>query len=1130
MGRRSEEPEWDSEEGSDEDGDDSSFDDEGSDDGSEEESDEEESDEDVDVGSESEEDDDDDEDDDGDEDSSDVSSDEDDDEDDDFEDVGFDDEEGGMGKRGMSSGSLMNEPGSGKPLWQKPIPNRIIEIGTWAAILFCFCLAFIPILILAVVLGVTLGGGSKDATEVAAPPGAPKGPGGTVPPNPTEPDNSKNETLAPLVNATVATEAPTPALVLVPELVETASDSFTTYTANAPEEPDPEAMLIANPANGDLPAAYSLVQFGAIAGIDGETSVEEYLATVEGATVDLCLTLFGDSTLPGTPEEYSACLIETTEDAIDPSVAGGYEIPASCKNGAVTTVATTSLGEKLCFDLAPLFVAGGGGGEAGGEAGAATGEAGAATGEAGDAAAGGGDADAGGADATDAGGGAAGGGGDAADATGAGRSLRGAGQSSDPDRRFLAPADDNFIVMLQVPEQSDNTGTTFHNHQSQTSDAQPTLKVRGANTCAPALNVLRGDPQFAMLVALMEPLADVLAGAMNTTTTLMAPTNNAFLAMGDLGEADPVALLQYHIAPGKVLSSDVVCSGQIPMSNGMNTTTLCGQKDRVFLAGSGSLPGANPFPEVGAVDLQTCTGVIHGISQLLVPANLNASCIDEEKTSTIADLCNGTTFTAFCNLLETVGMTDVFSSGLYTLFVPTDDAMKKDQADLSDLLADETFVTEFIMSHAVHGSAFDAKDLECDDTLVMANGQTNTMICDGDEFYIGNGGGEEDSKIVGEQTVGCNFIVHSIEGYILPVLPTVSNDNSTGMMNQYEPCRVCGAGKSVTNFDETIGVIGDNEETCVRADANCLYGNCEPDVCVTISENKKPCGCEEVNTVAGILASNDNYSTFYLLASSFPQLFTTMASTDDDTTLFAPTDMAFALVDNEDTELLELIMSDLILWSAHMVSFIEYHMVDGLNSLKDLEGEDSLTALNGEDLQLSTDKDDNLMLNEDHKLESLEEEADNGVVHAVGGVLFPPWFDTSIEDIVEDDKDLSTLYALIEQAGSKFLSGPFTLFAPTNEAIADVLPKDFEISSLDSETVDMILKNHIVEGAIPSSAIDDGGELSTLSENNLIFTKKDDTVTVNGAKISGPDLLASNGIIHVIDDVLLDDTLTALLE
>ncbi len=122
-----------------------------------------------------------------------------------------------------------------------------------------------------------------------------------------------------------------------------------------------------------------------------------------------------------------------------------------------------------------------------------------------------------------------------------------------------------------------------------------------------------------------------------------------------------------------------------------------------------------------------------------------------------------------------------------------------------------------------------------------------------------------------------------------------------------------------------------------------------------------------------------------------------------------------------------------------------------------------------------------------------------------------------------------TLASLLESAGLVDTlkgEGPYTVFAPTDDAFAK-LPQETLDSLADpanAAELEEILLYHVAEGDVPSSDLSDGQEIETLQGGSVTIGIGDDgTVTVQSATVTQPDVEASNGVIHVIDTVLLPE-------
>jgi uncharacterized surface protein with fasciclin (FAS1) repeats len=137
---------------------------------------------------------------------------------------------------------------------------------------------------------------------------------------------------------------------------------------------------------------------------------------------------------------------------------------------------------------------------------------------------------------------------------------------------------------------------------------------------------------------------------------------------------------------------------------------------------------------------------------------------------------------------------------------------------------------------------------------------------------------------------------------------------------------------------------------------------------------------------------------------------------------------------------------------------------------------------------------------------------------------------TKKDDIVgvaSSKSDFSTLVAAIKAAGLVETlqgAGPFTVFAPTNEAF-NALPRGLLESLLRPENKDVltaILTYHVVPGKVMSSDVS-AGKVPTV-EGSKITVSTDDGVKVDGAKVVKVDVPAMNGVIHVIDKVIVPPT------
>ncbi|NTS42034.1 fasciclin domain-containing protein [Flavisolibacter sp. BT320] len=143
---------------------------------------------------------------------------------------------------------------------------------------------------------------------------------------------------------------------------------------------------------------------------------------------------------------------------------------------------------------------------------------------------------------------------------------------------------------------------------------------------------------------------------------------------------------------------------------------------------------------------------------------------------------------------------------------------------------------------------------------------------------------------------------------------------------------------------------------------------------------------------------------------------------------------------------------------------------------------------------------------------------------AMGGAGLSP-----SKNIVENaiaSPDHSTLVAAVqaaELAGTLSGAGPFTVFAPTNAAF-DKLPAGTVDNLLKPESKQQltnVLTYHVVPGTYKAADLKDGQKLKTVQGKELTVMMKDGKVMIDGATVATPDVVSSNGVIHVIDAVVM---------
>lgn len=273
-----------------------------------------------------------------------------------------------------------------------------------------------------------------------------------------------------------------------------------------------------------------------------------------------------------------------------------------------------------------------------------------------------------------------------------------------------------------------------------------------------------------------------------------------------------------------------------------------------------------------------------------------------------------------------------------------------------------------------------------------------------------------------------------------------------------------------------------------------------------------PCASAQDSIVDIALGDLESFSTLVDLLNATDLV--DALSGDGPFTVFAPTNAAF---DDVPQETLDLLLTDE--WKAHLTGILLYHVVEG-NVTSDMLAQGPVTTLEGSDLEVTS-----LVPPEINGFEVSTPDivASNGIIHIMDDVLLPPYMSSDIVDTAIS-ANFSTLVALVTEADlGDALQGPgLTVFAPTNEAF-EALGQNTTDSLLLPENRQMlidILSYHVVPQIVLSDQLVDGAMVDTLLENATLAVSTN-PAQVNGVDIVTADILTSNGVIHVVDQVLL---------
>jgi uncharacterized surface protein with fasciclin (FAS1) repeats len=255
-------------------------------------------------------------------------------------------------------------------------------------------------------------------------------------------------------------------------------------------------------------------------------------------------------------------------------------------------------------------------------------------------------------------------------------------------------------------------------------------------------------------------------------------------------------------------------------------------------------------------------------------------------------------------------------------------------------------------------------------------------------------------------------------------------------------------------------------------------------------------------------------------------------------TVFAPTDDAFAALPEGTVEAL---LQD----PETLASILTYHVVPGEVRAAQVVNISSAETLNGASITITVTEDGKVMI-DNATVIATDIETTNGIIHVIDAVILPGKFNTSFKAATasvsaDDDMGYSMkrtgppIYGLANKAGLTTLAtaieavglnktlntdGPFTVFAPTNEAFAALPEGTLEALLQDPEALTNILLYHVVAGEVKAADVVNLTE-ATMLNGQKVSISVDGGVMVNDANVIKTDVMAKNGVVHVIDKVLI---------
>ncbi|XP_043106769.1 periostin [Puntigrus tetrazona] len=243
-------------------------------------------------------------------------------------------------------------------------------------------------------------------------------------------------------------------------------------------------------------------------------------------------------------------------------------------------------------------------------------------------------------------------------------------------------------------------------------------------------------------------------------------------------------------------------------------------------------------------------------------------------------------------------------------------------------------------------------------------------------------------------------------------------------------------------------------------------------------------------------------------------------------TMFAPSDDAWEELDP--TSKAALVSSG----NAELNNALHYHMVNKRLLTKDLKNDMILESMyNKQGLYINHYSNGVVTVNCARIIHG-NQVATNGVVHVIDRVISA--VSSTIKEVIESNNDLASLNTVASRSGLQDQlaePGPYTLFAPTNKAFDNLDNEVFERLMSDTTVLQALLKYHLLNTVQCSEAIMAGSVYGTLEGSNIEIGCDGESLTVNGIKmVLKKDIVTSNGVIHLIDQVLMPDSAKQVME
>ena len=634
--------------------------------------------------------------------------------------------------------------------------------------------------------------------------------------------------------------------------------------------------------------------------------------------------------------------------------------------------------------------------------------------------------------------------------------------------------------------------------------------------------------------------------------TVFAPTDQAFTDAG-------VDLANFQTAEEKAVLTDIllyhVVAGAVPASavtNGLLAEMVNGDKTKFTVDGTVSINDAT----VIQADVQASNGIIHVIDKVLTPP------IDIPATAQTTGVHD--------SLVAAVIQADLLATlqgdGPFTVFAPTDQAFTDAGIDLAALNTTEgnAALADILLYHVVP-SEVPASAITDGMLAEMANGDKIKITADANGVSLGG------ATVTSADVVTSNGLIHVIDKVLTPPVDIPATAQTTGVHDSLVAAVIqadllatlqgdgpftvfaptdqaftdAGIDLAALNTTEGNAALADillyhvvpsevpsaDVTDCMSADA----ANTQP-LSFTVADgvmvNDANVVLADVVTSNGLIHVIDKVLTPTDTPRDIPrtaqctgahdslvaalvqaELVTTLQG-DGPFTVFAPTDQAFTDAG------IDLAALDTPEGKATLTDILLHHVVAGAVPASAVTDGMLATMVNGDKAKLSITGD--VVSISGANVTGADVATSNGIIHVIDKVLMPPGDVTAIAQGTGIHDSLVAAVIQAELLTTLQGDGPFTVFAPTDQAFADA---GIDLAALNTPegkaTLSDILLHHVHIGSLSGAEVTDGMMLPMANGDNLTLTKMDGKVMIGDVEVTATDVLASNGIIHVVDKVIM---------